>query len=178
MDNIIMLNNLTIPFSDSIKFALVAKNIFLNGSYITDFSFWSPNFFSTYGIQPVYSYILSIFFRLFGIGDRSIIIANLFLFITVLLFTFFLVKKLHDTKVAIISLVSVLFSNYLINLVLGGASEVVFISEILLAFYLILLKKKVVKCTYHINFNFNVFDETLRFYFYTRFSLILSTNQL
>ncbi|MDI6785167.1 MAG: hypothetical protein QMD92_00500 [bacterium] len=132
-----------LSFSDTAKFALIAKNIVLGNGFTTDFSFWGNNLFSTYGVLPFFSCILSIFFKFFGIGNFSIFLVSFTFFISTFILIFLLTKKLtRNSLIAFLSSIVFLFNNDMIEYVKNGASENLFIFQILLGIYLILFKNR------------------------------------
>lgn len=136
-----MINNF-LHFSDAAKFALIARNLAEGNGYITDFSFWGNPFFSTGGIPRLLPYIISIFFKAFGVNDFAVIAFSLTFFILTVLAVYLLADKLYGKLVGILSAVVVALNLDLINYAFSGASETLFIFEIVLGAYFITLKKK------------------------------------
>lgn len=145
-----MINNFYIQFSDTLKYADVARNLIYYNGWSSSFvffyenilnSYFSNNFIST-GILPIYPFILALFLKLLGINDTSILIASSSLFVVTLIIVYLVVSKISTKIVGIVSLVSILFSLQLIDFVKSGASEVFFIPEIILGTYLLTFKNK------------------------------------
>lgn len=134
--------NLFLTFSDAAKYALVAKSIAEGNGYTTSFSFWSNNLFSTYGILPAFSYVLSVSFKLFGINDTSIVLTSFIFFILSIVFVFLLTKRYSGTTTALLAASATAFDIRLIEYATNGASESMFIFEIVLIAYLISIKNK------------------------------------
>lgn len=144
-----MLNFLT--FSDSAKYADVARNLITGFGYSANFSFWSAwvfdylgqNIFSASGIPPVMPFSIAAFFKIFGVNDFAIMATSLFYFLLTLFFVFLLAKKIFkSTLTGILSVLAVGFNYDLINYATVGASEAPLIFEIVAASYFISLKKK------------------------------------
>lgn len=129
-------------FSDTAKFALIAREIANNFQFATTFNFWNENFFNTLGILPVYPYILSLFFKLFGVSDSSILITSFLFFLLTAVIIYLLTLKLTNKFVAMITLIAFLFSPQMIEFAKSGASETLFIFEIVLGLYLVTLRNK------------------------------------
>lgn len=128
-------------FSDAAKFATIARNLSEGNGFVTDFSFWGVNLFSTGGISFLTPYIISIFFKFFGLGDVAVIAFSLFFYILLGIFVFLLGKKLHSTLVGALSSLAVLSNLNFIDYATSGASETLFAFEIILALYFLSFKK-------------------------------------
>jgi 4-amino-4-deoxy-L-arabinose transferase-like glycosyltransferase len=135
-----MLNFLS--FSDSAKYASIARNLIQGHGYISSFNFWgSGNTASV--IQPVMPYSIAALFKIFGVSDFAVIATSAFYFILTLLFVFLLAKNLFKSNlVASLSALAVGFNYDLIHYATSGASESPFIFEIIAAIYFVSLKKK------------------------------------
>ncbi|MBP9759253.1 glycosyltransferase family 39 protein [Candidatus Dojkabacteria bacterium] len=135
-----MINLSYLTFSDSAKYADVARSITSGMGYLATFDFWNGN--NTEVIKPVYPYIISVAFKLFGITDISVIFTSIFCFILSILVTYLLADKIFKNKiVSILSALSVGFNYNLIVYAFGGASESLFILEILVSIYLVSFKR-------------------------------------
>lgn len=142
-----MLNFLT--FSDSAKFADIARNLVLGLGYGGGFTFWSnsvfgdlKNIFSQPWVPPVMPYSIAAFFKIFGVSDFAVIATSFFYFLLTLVFVFLLTKKVFKSNLtAVLSTIAVGFNYDLINYAINGASEAPFIFEIVAATYFISLKK-------------------------------------
>ncbi|MGB9637419.1 MAG: hypothetical protein ACPLY7_01335, partial [Microgenomates group bacterium] len=96
------------------------------------------------GIFPLTPFLISLSFRIFGISDFAVIAVSFFFFVFSLVFTFLLAKKIFKSSlIAFLSVLAVGFNYNLIDYATSGASEVIFIAEILLVFYLLSFKKKI-----------------------------------
>lgn len=136
------MNHFFISFSDTAKFGLIGKEILNIGEFTTTFNFWNPDFFNTSGILPVYPYILSFFFRLFGVGDNSILIASLTFFVLSSIIVYLLISRMINKISGFFASVAFLLSPQIIDFSKSGASEIAFILEMLLGFYFVTLKNK------------------------------------
>jgi 4-amino-4-deoxy-L-arabinose transferase-like glycosyltransferase len=144
------LNNF-IPFSDSAKFADIARNLVQGLGYGDSFTFWGnavfsflkQNIFPATWVPPVMPFSIAAFFKIFGVSDFAVIATSFFYFILTLIFVFLLAKKIFKSNlVGILSTIVVGFNNDLINYAVNGASESPFIFEIVAASYFVSLKKK------------------------------------
>lgn len=138
-------------FSDAAKFADVARNIVEAKGFGSDFAFFGSNIFQklslhlfpTSGILPVMPFSISIFFRIFGVSDTSVIYTSIFYFVLSLIFVYLLAKKVFNGRfVGLLSVLAVSFNYNLINYATSGASESPFIFEIVSSFYFLSLKRK------------------------------------
>jgi hypothetical protein len=140
-----------LTFSDSAKYADVARNFVLGRGWGTSFSFWTQRIFEfldkplfqNAGILPFHSLSIAFFFKIFGISDFAVIATSFFYFLLTLIFVFLLGKKIFNSKlVGILSILAVGFNYDLIHYAVSGASESPFIFEIAAASYFASLKKK------------------------------------
>jgi 4-amino-4-deoxy-L-arabinose transferase-like glycosyltransferase len=142
--------NLFLTFSDGAKFADLARNFVLGKGWGSSFSFFSPSIFDQLkkpifdtSILPLQPFFISIFFRIFGISDFSVIATSFFFFLLSLIFVFLLARKIFKSNlIGILSALSVGFNYNLIDYATSGASESLFIAEIVLVFYLLSFKRK------------------------------------
>lgn len=133
------MQNLYLIFSDSAKYADVARNIVNDVGYKPSFIFFggSPIFL------PLMPFSIAGFFKIFGVSDFAVIATSFFYFLLTLIFVFLLSKKIFKSNlVGILSTLAVGFNYDLINYATSGASESPFIFEIIAALYFITLKKK------------------------------------
>jgi 4-amino-4-deoxy-L-arabinose transferase-like glycosyltransferase len=138
-------------FSDSAKFADVARNLVNGLGYGSNFSFWSISIFglikttvfSWFSTPPIMPFSIAVFFKIFGVNDFAVIATSFFYFLLTLIFVFLLAKKVFKSNlVGVLSTLAVGFNYDLINYATSGASESPFIFEIIAASYFISLKKK------------------------------------
>lgn len=144
-----MLNFLS--FSDSAKYADIAKNIYSGLGYISNFTFWSQSVFKYLKIglfsssltPPVMPFSIAAFFKIFGVNDFAVIATSIFYFVLTLFFTYLLGKKIFNSKlVGALSTLAVGASYDLIHYATNGASESPFIFEIVAGLYFASLRKK------------------------------------
>jgi 4-amino-4-deoxy-L-arabinose transferase-like glycosyltransferase len=140
--------NLT--FSDSAKFAQAALNLIRGQGLQVSHSLFSSQLLSSFSpgtlfpvsFLPLPSWILSFVFKFFPATDNTIAFIGLKFFLLSVLLVFFIGKKLHSVKAGLVSatlfLSTIFFQEYAHNF----ASEILFIFEILLFVYLLLLPKK------------------------------------
>jgi 4-amino-4-deoxy-L-arabinose transferase-like glycosyltransferase len=140
-----------LSFSDSAKFADIARNLVNGFGYGNSFSFWSPNIFEliknniflSLWTPPVMPYSVAAFFKVLGVGDFAVIATSFFYFILTLMFAYLLAKKVFKSNlVGILSTLAVGFNYDLINYGTSGASESPFIFEIVAASYFASIKKR------------------------------------
>ena len=135
-----LINTSYLSFSDAAKFADIARNIVQGRGFTSSFEFFG----GPPVVSPVFPYLISLFFRFFGVSDQSVIYTSLALFVLSLVFTYLLAKKLTGNKlVGFLSVLSIGFNKDLINYGLSGASESLLIFEIVLSLYLLSFDKKV-----------------------------------
>lgn len=128
-----------ISFSDSAKFAEIAKNIVLGHGYQSGFSFFNGQP-STLPLMPV---SIAAFFKIFGVSDFAVIATSFFYFILTLVFVYLLGKKIFNSKlVGALSTFAVGASYDMIHYATNGASESPFIFEIVAGLYFASIKKK------------------------------------
>jgi 4-amino-4-deoxy-L-arabinose transferase-like glycosyltransferase len=143
--------NLFLTFSDSAKFADIARNLVSGLGYGNNFRFWSSslsdiskyNIFPALSVPPVMPFSIATFFKIFGVSDFAVIATSFFYFLLTLIFVFLLAKKVtNNTLASVLSTLAVGFNQDLINYATSGASESPFIFEIVAALYFVSLKKK------------------------------------
>ena len=143
--------SLFLSFSDAAKFADVARNFVEGKGWGSSFSFFSPSIFDQLskpvfdmGIFPLQPFFISLFFRVFGISDFAVVATSFFFYLLSLIFVFLLANKVFENKIiAFLSSLAVAFNLNLIDYATSGASEPLFIAEVVLAFYLVSFKKRI-----------------------------------
>ncbi len=143
--------SLFLSFSDAAKFADVARNFVEGKGWGSSFSFFSPSIFDQLsrpvfdmGIFPLQPFFISLFFRVFGISDFAVVATSFFFYLLSLIFVFLLANKVFENKIiAFLSFLAVAFNINLIDYATSGASEPLFIAEVVLAFYLVSFKKRI-----------------------------------
>ena len=139
-----------LAFSDSAKYADIARNLVNGVGFGSGFSFWPPNIFDLLRteifftiVPPVMPYSIAAFFKIFGVGDFAVIATSFFYFLLTLIFVYLLGKKIFKSKlVGALSTLAVGFNYDLIHYATNGASESPFIFEIVAGMYFASLKKR------------------------------------
>ena len=140
-----------LTFSDSAKYADVARNFVLGRGWGTSFSFWGERIFESLekplfqatGILPFHSLSIAFFFKIFGISDFAVIANSFFYFLLTLVFVYLLAKKIFKSKlIGFLSALAVGANYNLIDYATSGASESTFIFQIVASLYFASLKKK------------------------------------
>lgn len=139
-----------LTFSDTAKFAVVARNLVKGMHYGSDFSFFGSKVFENLtqplfparGILPAMPFSIAAFFKIFGVSDFSVIATSFFFYILLVLFTFLLGRKIFNSLVGILASVAVAANPDILNYAISGASESLLMAEVVVAAYLITLRKK------------------------------------
>lgn len=140
-----------LSFSDSAKFADIARNILSGLGYGASFSFWSSKIFNypksvmfpSINVPPLMPFSIAFFFKIFGRGDFAVVAASFLYFTLTLIFVFLLGKKVFKSNlIGVLSTLAIGFNYDLINYATSGASESPFIFEIVAAAYFASLKKR------------------------------------
>jgi len=140
-----------LDFSDSAKFADVARNIILGRDFGIDFTFFGGKIFNYLSLKlfpagsilPVTPVSIAFFYKIFGINDFAVVATSFFYFLLTILFVFLLSKKIFkNSYTGLLSALAVGFNYDLINYAISGASESPFIFEIISSLYFISLRKK------------------------------------
>jgi 4-amino-4-deoxy-L-arabinose transferase-like glycosyltransferase len=137
-----------LTFSDSAKFAILAKNIINFKGYVSDFIFFDKNLINAglpakvNWIPPFVSLAIAGFFKIFGVSDISVILTSSIFHLLSVLTLFLIGKKIFGNLVGFLSALAFLFNQNFLDYAVTGASETLFTFEILLATYLFLLKNK------------------------------------
>lgn len=139
-------------FSDGAKIASIAKNISLGNGYGSSFSSFGAdrdilnhlnlNTFPAWGRQPLMSYAVALSFGLFGISDNSLLSTSIFFYVLSIITIFLLAKNIFNEKVGFLSAVAFIFIPTFWEYALNGASESLFVLEIVLTFLLLTYKNK------------------------------------
>ncbi len=131
-------------FVDSARYADVARSFVEDGKFVIHSNFPSGRIEGEWLFynSVLHVVFISIFFKLFGISDRSVILESTFFFILTLPILFLLAKKIFNQRVALISCLFYLFSSQLLGYAFDGGSDPIFIFEITLIAYFISLKKE------------------------------------
>ena len=97
-----LLNNIYLHFSDGAKFAVIAKNLIQGNGFTTNFSFWGANFFNTSGIPLLIPYLMSLFMKVFGINNFSVISFSFTFYLLLVLIVFLLGRKIFNPLVGLL----------------------------------------------------------------------------
>jgi len=138
-----------LSFSDAAKFADIARNLLNSNGYSSSFTFFSRNIFEKLAsefvmskVPPMMPVSILISYKIFGVKDFAVLATSFFYFTLSLIFTFLLAKKIFKNNLtACLSLIAVGFNYDLIKYGTSGASESLFIFEIVAGLYFILLRK-------------------------------------
>lgn len=135
-------------FSDAAKFADIARNIVNGNGFYSSFSFFDINKFSQPGLfsasftPPAMPYAIAFFYQLFGISDTSVILTSLFFYFITILFTFLLARRLFGKLAGLLSSLAVATNINIWDYATSGASETLFMFEVVSIPYFILQRKK------------------------------------
>ena len=128
-------------FSDTAKFADVARNFALGNGFSTGFSNFGIGkvleeaglFFSARGILPFYPLVIAFFFKLFGVSDAIVIWTSGMFYTLSALVIYLLGKKIFGQLVGILAALAFIFDPAMLTYATSGASESLFIFELILA---------------------------------------------
>lgn len=144
-----MINYLT--FSDAAKFADIARNMFWGLGYGGSFSFWFDGVSDLFKrvvvpvpwVPPVMPLSIFAFFKVFGLNDYSVMATSLFYFILLLIVVFLLAKKVFKSNlVGFLSVLTIAFSQNIIDYATSGASEIALMFEIVASAYFLTFRKR------------------------------------
>lgn len=138
-----------LTFSDGAKFAIIARNLIAGRGFTSNFSFYSSDLltrttdvFSASGVPYLVPFAISVFFRVFGVSDFSVLLFSEVFFVLLVLATFLLARRLYGSLVGVISAIAVASSQSLLNYATSGASEIIYTFLVVIGAYLIYLNKK------------------------------------
>ncbi len=145
--------NKYISFSDTAKFADVARGVALGDGYHTNFKFYTwlsldnlrNEISDASGILPAYTIVIATFFYLFGVSDFVVILVSMLSYALVVLATYLLAVRVFDRKVGLISALVVAFDKNMLLYSISGASEPFFMFLILATFLSFLSQRSLVK---------------------------------
>ncbi|HCR35713.1 TPA: hypothetical protein DIU22_01545, partial [Candidatus Woesebacteria bacterium] len=111
------MQNLYLNFSDSAKYADIAKSLFNGLGYRSDFSFFG----GAPATSPVMPYSIAAFFKIFGVGDFAVTATSFLYFVLTLIFVYFLGKRIFNSKfVGAFSTLAIGFNYDLIHYATNG----------------------------------------------------------
>lgn len=135
-------------FSDSVKYAELAKNISLGLGQIIHHSFYNSNLLGQISFPanfpPLTPYLLSFIFKLFPATDQTVIWSGYFIFAVLILGIFFLGRKLHSTLVGLVSAIFLGLNTNLLNYAHNFSTELIF-SGLLIVFLFFYLNRGLLK---------------------------------
>jgi 4-amino-4-deoxy-L-arabinose transferase-like glycosyltransferase len=138
-----------LTFSDAAKFADIARNFIWGGGYRTSFSVWNlraietTGFFPTPWVPPLFPLSLGLFFKIFSLNDLAVILTSGIFYLAGAITLFYLGKKIFGNLVGILASLAFIFDLAMLNYATSGASESLFIFELVLAALLIYQNTKV-----------------------------------
>jgi 4-amino-4-deoxy-L-arabinose transferase-like glycosyltransferase len=143
-------SNSFISFSDSAKYADIANNILEGNGYSRSFTFFSGiknsnDFKSTWLADwppPVTPLLISLSFKVFGVSDLSLKITTILFFMFTLLVVCVFTRRMYGDLAAVLVFFAIGFNHTLLKYAVSGGTEIIFIFEIVLGFYLLSLSKK------------------------------------
>ena len=138
-----------IQFSDGAKFADIGRNILNGKGYTSNFSFYNLATLNidefvdiSRWVPPVMPLVIAGFFKIFGILDLSVIATSSFFYLLLVLTSYLLGKRFFGNLAGLLAGMAVAFNPNFLEYATSGASETLFAFEIVLAAYLIVLRKK------------------------------------
>lgn len=126
-------------FSDAAKFADIARNFVSGKGFGSSFSPWSLGAVETKGIFPVswgsplQPTLISIAFKVLGVKDGMVILTSGFFYLLGAMALYYLGKRVFSTLVGILASLAFIFDPAMLSYAVSGASESLFIFEIILA---------------------------------------------
>lgn len=139
-------NHLT--FSDSAKFADIARNIILSGKYVTNFTFFDPQLpvgtgpvFASW-VPPLMPVSIALSFMVLGISDFSVQVVSGVFYLLLVASVFLLGRKIYGEVVGFLATLAVAANPNFLEYATTGASEPLFTFEIITAAYLFVSRKK------------------------------------
>jgi len=145
------LKNGFLEFSDAAKYADISKNLVQGKGFGINFTFWNPEVFNkiketvfpAYFYPPLLPLSFASFFILFGISDASVFITSAIFYILLVLFSYILAKRVFGKElISVLSALAIAANISVLDYASSGASEILFMLEIVLALLLFSLKKK------------------------------------
>jgi len=127
-----------LTFSDAAKFADIARNLITGKVYGVNFAFFGAKpeitngLFSTV-ILPAYPLFLMQSFKFFGISDFTVVLTSGVFYLAGTMTIYFLGKKVFGELVGILASLAFIFDPAMLDYATSGASESLFIFEIILA---------------------------------------------
>jgi len=138
-----------LTFSDTAKFADIARNLVFGGGYgvnFTNFGAKMPEIVGGLfpaGIPPIPPFTIAALFKIFGVTDLAVISTSGFFYLAGAVTLYFLGKKIFGNLVGILASLAFIFDPAMLDYATSGASEILFIFEIILAALLFYQNTKV-----------------------------------
>lgn len=139
-----------LSFSDGAKFAIVARNLVEGRGFGSDFTFYSSSLltsnlsglFGAGGVPYLVPFTLSVFFKVFGISDLSVILFSGTFYFLLVLTVFLLARKLYGNLAGFLSAIAVAANKDFLNYATSGASETLYTFLAAISAYLIFVENK------------------------------------
>jgi len=139
-----------LTFSDSAKYADLARNIATGRGYGVSYSTFSnallnltkDNLFSAYWMSPLMSFAFLASFKALGISDLSVITTSSIFYLGIVTMVYLIGNKLFGRLVGFLSAVAVAANVNFLDYATTGATETLFVFGLLLVFYLFILNNK------------------------------------
>lgn len=143
-------NNGYLTFSDTAKFADLARNILKGVGYKNSFSFGTSNIFESQEtmfpspwIPPLMPFSIVLAFKIFGVSDITVLATSAVYFLLLIVFTYLLGKRIFGTLVGLLTAFALSANIDFLNYATNGASESLFCAEIIASTYFLSLRKKI-----------------------------------
>src|SRR3989304_7301909 len=138
-----------IHFAHGAKSSDIGRNILNGKCYTSNFSFYNLATLNidefvdiSRWVPPVMPLVIAGFFKIFGILDLSVIATSSFFYLLLVLTSYLLGKRFFGNLAGLLAGMAVAFNPNFLEYATSGASETLFAFEIVLAAYLIVLRKK------------------------------------
>lgn len=137
-----------LTFSDGAKFADIARNFVLGRGFTGSFTFFGAKMpemvggFFLAGVLPLYPLLVALSFKIFGITDLAVILTSEFFYLAGAVALYFLGKKIFGELVGFLAALVFIFDPAMLDYATSGASESLFIFEIILAALLFFLNTR------------------------------------
>lgn len=128
-----------LTFSDSAKFADIARNLVLGRGYGLNFTYFGSklpkmvNGLFNAGATPLYTGFLVLVFKILEVSDLAVIFTSGIFYLAGAITLYFLGKKVFGELVGILASLAFIFDPAMLDYATSGASESLFIFEIILA---------------------------------------------
>lgn len=142
-----LINTPYLTFSDSAKFADIARNLVLGRGFGASFTPFQKEFLGTSGLLPIgippfFPLLIAVGFKIFGAKDLVVILTSGFSYLVSVIFLYFLGRKLFGNLVGVLASLAFIFDPAMLNYATSGASEPLFVFELILAILMFSLNKR------------------------------------